>query len=281
MSSDDTTRRIITLTAGESAVEVHPEEGGRIGQITVAGQPLLIDVPAVSERTGIGWGMYPMAPWAGRIREGAFTFDGVAHRLEINHHDGDAGDATDVRRGHSIHGTVHDRAWTVTQPSANSLALECPLAGALDWPYAGMARQRLDLAHDRLDLELVVDTDAGRFPAEVGWHPWFRKPDHLDFAPREMYQRDVFGLPSGALVSPSAGPWDDCFLNTAPVVLRYDRDVVGAVTVVSDCTHTVVYDQPVDATCVEPQSGPPDAFNLIHHVVDQDTPLQRHMSITW
>jgi aldose 1-epimerase len=47
----------------------------------------------------------------------------------------------------------------------------------------------------------------------------------------------------------------------------------------------VIFDEPSDATCVEPQSGPPDAFNLNEHVtphvVDPVTPLTRRMSIVW
>jgi aldose 1-epimerase len=96
-----------------------------------------------------------------------------------------------------------------------------------------------------------------------------------------MYERDEFGIPTGALVEPVEGPWDDCFVNVEPVVLHYDRAVAPSVRVESDCDHWVVYDMPTDATCVEPQSGPPDAFNLHAHVVDPDTPLRRTMTISW
>ena len=70
-------------------------------------------------------------------------------------------------------------------------------------------------------------------------------------------------------------------MNSAPVVLHYDRPTVAVVQVESDCDHWVVYDEPADATCVEPQSGPPDAFNLVHHVVTPATPLRRTMTIAW
>ena len=58
-------------------------------------------------------------------------------------------------------------------------------------------------------------------PAEIGWHPWFVKPEPLSFRPASMYARDDEGIPSGELVPPPPGPWDDCFLNTEPVELRY------------------------------------------------------------
>jgi aldose 1-epimerase len=71
----------ITLHDATTTATVHPDEGGRIGQIDVSGQPLLRDTPAPAERDHIGWGMYPMAPWAGRIREGRFSFEGTTSQL--------------------------------------------------------------------------------------------------------------------------------------------------------------------------------------------------------
>ncbi len=118
------------------------------------------------------------------------------------------------------------------------------------------------------------------FLGEVGWHPWFRKPDSLGFHPDAMYERDLIGLPTGQLIAPSAGPWDDCFVNTAPVTLRYGGEV-QTLTLSSDCDHWVVYDEPAHATCVEPQSGPPDAFNIRPRLVTATHPLRRTMNIAW
>ena len=100
--------------------------------------------------------------------------------------------------------------------------------------------------------------------------------------------RDELGLPTGRLIDPSGGPWDDCFVTSAPIRLHYDRDVAPVVTVGSDCDHVVLFDRPPHATCVEPQSGPPDAPSLRAdgpgggaQVVAPGTPLVRTMTITW
>ena len=157
----------------------------------------------------------------------------------------------------------------------------CTSTRGLDWEFGGSVTQTIDLFPDRVDVALAIESTGGAFPAELGWHPWFRKPDRLEFSPTAMYARNEFGIPTGALVEPDDGPWDDCFVNTEPVVLHYDRAVAPAVRLESDCDHWVVYDMPTDATCVEPQSGPPDAFNLRPHVVDPDTSLRRTMTISW
>jgi aldose 1-epimerase len=264
--------QILTLTSGDVTVSVYPDAGARVGQIDVAGQPLLVDVPSPASRQPMMWGSFPMVPWAGRIHQGRFAFDGVDHQLPINHRDG-----PDPRQAHAIHGLAFDRAWQVHDVPGTS----CTCSIGLDWEFGGTATQSVAVFDDRLVVTLMLESTGTRFPAEIGWHPWFRKPDSLQFSPTAMYQRDDVGLPTGALVEPTSGPWDDCFVNTDPVVLRYARPVAPEVTVTSGCDHVVVFDEPSDATCVEPQSGPPDAFNLTPHVVDPATPLVRTMTISW
>ena len=262
----------LTLSCADATLTVHPAAGARIGQIDVAGQPLFVDVPGPADRHSMMWGSFPMVPWAGRIRHGRFAFDGVEHQLAINHHDG-----PDPRQAHAIHGVAFDHGWRVDEVSDSSCTCSCALA----WEFGGSASQTITLFDDRVVVTLTLESTGADLPAEIGWHPWFRKPEELEFSPTAMYRRDDFGLPTGALVEPTEGPWDDCFVNTDPVVLRYDRAVAPAVTVASDCDHWVVFDEPASATCVEPQSGPPDAFNLTPHVVDPATPLQRAMTISW
>jgi aldose 1-epimerase len=262
------------LHTGDVFLTVHPDAGARVGQITVAGQPLLVDVPPAGDRHPLMWGCYPMAPWVGRIRGGSFGFDGVERSLPLNHRDGAGGPG----QVHAIHGLVFELAWPEPDDvTATTWSGTCPLS----WEFGGTVTQALALHRDRLELTLTVTSTGSGLPAEVGWHPWFRKPDRLEFAPTAMYERDGFGLPTGVLVAPTAGPWDDCFVAAGPVTLHYDRPAAPAVRIDADVDHWVVFDEPHDATCVEPQSGPPDAFNLTPHVVTTTSPLTRHATISW
>jgi aldose 1-epimerase len=266
---------VVRLRSGGTSATIEPAFGGRIGQITVGGQPLLIDPPA--SRDPLLWGAYPMAPWVGRLRHGRFTFDGVDHQMVLDHRDGDEPD-----RQHAIHGLVYRRPWAgsdATSPSTWTGRLD------LDWALGGEVRHTIELHPNRLHATLEVRSTGSRFPAEVGWHPWFRRPEAVEFTPSAMYERDDVGIPTGRLIAPGAGPWDDCFVASGPVVLHYERDHARVVTIDCDCDHWVIYDVPVDAICVEPQSGPPDAFNLTldhtPHVVEPGRPVRRTMTIAW
>ena len=269
----------VTLRAGDVEVTLYPQVGARIGQIVVGGQPLLIDVPAPAERHPTGWGCFAMVPWAGRIRHGRFRLRDVDHQLPINHHDGPG-----PERAHAIHGLAVDRPWNVRVVS-DTTRTDTTWTGSieLDWEFGGIAHQTVAVVDDRVVVALMVESTGADFPAEIGWHPWFRKPAGIEFSPTAMYERDEFGLPTGALVDPTAGPWDDCFLADGPILLHYDRPIAPTVIVGSGCDHWVVYSEPDDAICVEPQSGPPDAFNLAPtgNIVTPESPLTRTMWISW
>ena len=299
-------------TTGGSPVEVvvDLDLGARLRSIRVDDTDLLAPVPpgdvGGGEPPRTGWGSFPMAPWAGRIRHGRFRHGGDVVRLARNFRDVDGGvelrpaapaldrptDADDDPRAHAIHGTVYARPWTIDRRTTTGVAASCPLGSATDpaalgWPFGGVARQTITVRERAVDLSLTVESDGAAFPAVIGWHPWFPKPDALDFAPSAMYEHDELGLPTGRLIDPGPGPWDNCFLAGGPIRLRYTRAVAPIVQLTSDCDHWVVFDLPPTTTCVEPQSGPADAPNLgdgapgAAQVVAPGSPLRRTMTIAW
>ncbi len=278
-------------------VDVDVGHGGRISQIFVGDVSLLVDPPeaeADGDIDAFTWGSYPMAPWAGRVRGGRFDYFDTEHQLFLNQDDSGSGAPG---RQHAMHGTVFEAVWTIDDRHPDTVEMSCPLdQPGSGWPFGGVAHQRIEVSSRQLRCDLSVSTahehplhrggDAAaatppNFPAEIGWHPWWRKPDAVTFHPDAMYERDDVGLPTGRLIAPTSGPWDDCFINTAPVTLHYERELVPEVTISSDCDHWVLYDKPDHATCVEPQSGPPDAFNLRPQIVTGTHPLRRTMTVGW
>jgi aldose 1-epimerase len=213
-----------------------------------------------------------MVPWAGRVRDGSFWFAGTRHQLPLG------------LPPHAIHGTVYTRPWVVTEFDDRAISMSCPLGD--DWPFGGTAHQRIELDEHRLRCTLSVIADQQPMPVQVGWHPWFLKPTAATLRFHRMYRRDASGLPTGEVIAPLPGPWDDCFLEPiAPIELRYEgtRAAPDAliITLESDADHWVIYDQPADATCVEPQSGPPDGFTLRPSRLEPGDSLSRWMTISW
>jgi aldose 1-epimerase len=256
------TEPVIELSAGSAASTINPAAGGRIATLNVGGIDLIVGPDPSLPATG--WGIYPMVPWAGRVRRGRFSFEGIDHQLPINF------------APHAIHGTGFEQVWDVVAADARSVAMGC----RLDWVLGGESEQRIELADDSLTCTLVVRAGERAMPATLGWHPWFVKPDQVDLQFERMYLRDDDYITDGRTVAPPPPPWDDCFSG----LLTTPRLWIGGVevSITSDCDFWVVYDMPPYATCVEPQSALPDAFNLGGATsLEPGQELRRTMTIRW
>jgi aldose 1-epimerase len=258
---------VVTLRAGDAALTIDPVAGGRFSSLVVGGNELL-----VTEGFGpIEWGCYPMAPFAGRIRDGRFTFGGRDYQLETN------------LPPNAIHGTVFTRPWEVTSRTVERAELATDLGPG--WPFRGRVTQTVTLLRDGLDARLELEAD-DPMPAWLGWHPWFRREvsgstAELDFAAEQMYERGSDGLPTGDLIRPAPQPWDDAFVGVrTPVRLAWPGVLSLELTATADVW--VVYDERPYAICVEPQTAPPDAVNLANIEVPIAEPGQTlSMSMSW
>jgi aldose 1-epimerase len=253
---------MISLVAGDAQATIAPECGGRIASLVFGGHELLLQEPEAAQRLGVDpapptrWGMFLMAPWAGRVRHGRFRFEGVDHQLPIN------------KAPNAIHGTIFDRPADIVDSDATSATLSWRLAPP--WPFAGVVTSHVELTPDALHLRLEVAAEQA-MPVTLGWHPWWKtdigtgRPLVIDAALVAMYQQDDEAIPTGQLVAPGAQPWDDCFVAPqGPIRLRWPNAVT--LRLETECPDVVVFTQIPFGHCVEPQSGPPDALNSGTHL---------------
>lgn len=254
------TRVTLATEAAQTVIDV--EAGCRIQSLRVHGHELL-----VTEAVGpLDWGAYPMAPWAGRLRDGRFEFEGTAHEMPPN------------LGAHALHGTVFTQAWEREDHSIFVTRLQPP------WPYTGLVRQSFDLHENQISVTLEIHADQP-MPAACGWHPWFRRridgvEGSIEFEAGFMELRDNAGIPSGQRVAPPPGPWDDCFGDLAgPPVIRWPG--ILSLKIASSCDYYVVFDERSDAVCVEPQTAPPDSLNQKPHTVHPGQPLVATTSWSW
>lgn len=227
---------------GRLLVGVSPREGGRIASLSFDGSPLIVERGEF--RDPLAWGCYPMVPYCGRVRDAILHLDGERHPLAM------------VAPPHAIHGTVFDRSWDVTDSHRDLLSMSIDL-GEL-WPRRGRVEQRIEIRDHSLHLQLMIAA-VDDMPWMIGWHPWFVKPIHGPDELILMHRRDEAGIATDELVPRPAGVVDDCFIARDGVLtMRFDR---VKMTLASDCERWVIYDEPTHATCVEPQSGPPNEVN--------------------
>ena len=267
----------VVLRSGGVEIVLDASAGGRIAALRIDGLSTLL-----TDGSGpLGWGCYPMVPWAGRLRDGILRWRGEEHRLP-----------THLLPPHAIHGTLVETAWAVAHAGESDATLTADLGPP--WPFGGRAVHRVSLDPDSLRATLEVHAADRPMPAIVGWHPWFPRvlrdaagaavggPVVVDLDAGGMLLRGPDGLPTGEVVRPiPAEPWDDCFI-----------DVAGApgvtwpgaleLRIASDAGYWVVYTEREEGVCVEPQTGPPNGIATGEHaVVAPGSPLIAAMTISW
>jgi aldose 1-epimerase len=258
----------IELSAPGARALFEPPFGGRLHQLFIEidghEQRLLAAPDDASDyaREPLIGGMYPMAPWPNRVRDGRFSWAGS----EVTSSNG---------REHALHGLVLDQPWKVVARVGRILEMSTELPSS--WPWRGSIWQRFQLGPGSLAMKMEVRSSAAPFPAACGWHPWFRR----DFAgaadarltlPAACRYVLEGNLPTGERLPPvedfalDGRPLgdrrlDDCYIGLeGPAVLQWPRLRLG-IAADSPNPHVQVYTTP-EAVCVEPQTCAPDAFNL-------------------
>jgi aldose 1-epimerase len=272
---------LLRLSGAGVDVAVDLAHGGRIASVVIDAREILV----TGDPDPLRWGAYPMAPYAGRVRDGRFTFEGRDYTLPLG------------MPPHAIHGAAMHRGWG--RVDAATIATEL----GPDWPFAGRVVQHFALESRRFAVRMELQADEP-MPASIGWHPWFLRrprdvggpasqkaavtsaerdepgPVELDLDAGAIYERDADGIATRRTVPPPPGPWDECFTDLRrPPVLRWPGFL--ELTIESEARDWVVYTEPKEAICVEPQSAPPGALGVDAALVVPGAPLILTMTWTW
>ena len=257
---------LITLRAGDAAVELAPEAGGSVTRYWIERGPVtrewLRPTPAGALRAGHPYlaAAFPLVPYSNRIRAGRFTFRGRSVVEPLNR----------PPERHAIHGHGWQARWQPTEVTAATARLEYRHpAGA--WPWAYHATQRFTLTPSGLTVELSFSNQsAAPMPAGLGWHPYFPRTPRVTITAdvRAMWLTDEEKMPTER-VAPPAAPFgrgrDNCFVGWSRRV-TIDWPELGARLVMRatpPLDYLVVF-TPARRPffCVEPVSHMTDAFNL-------------------
>ncbi len=253
----------LAISAGDATVLVDPGNGGRVTSLNVRGTEVISG--AAAGLGGFEWGLYPMVPFAGRIRDGVLRHRGSSHQLPRN------------APPHAMHGYAHDAEWRIFDKSDSAIVMRLELAPP--WPFRGVVFHTVSVQPWKVRFELSLAA-RDEMPAQVGWHPWFARPCEASFEFGAMYERGADGIPTGRLVKPRAKDIDDCFADPlADPAVRFGDDL--RVTLHSNCSHWVVFDGREHGICIEPQSGPPNGPNDSPHLVAAGSELRRWFEIRW
>lgn len=249
---------LIEISQHSLAATIDTIAGGRIASFEIDGCEMLV----TSARSAYNWGLYPMVPFAGRVRNATLFFNNNTYSLPA------------VTNGHALHGTVMHREWNVVEHHQHSVTLSTSLGD--DWPFAGTCTHIISALPDRLRCELSLHAE-DTMPIQLGWHPWFRTPRQAITDFNAMLKRDADGITTSERVVVPGGDLDDCLLEPN----AWPRVTIDNITLemASDCPFWVRFDAPFGDVCIEPQSGPPNGINDAPLVLDAGATFTRWMEL--
>lgn len=252
---------MLEISLGGVTLAIDESDGGRAISWRIDGHELI----GVNSDHEIEYGMYPMAPWAGRIRENSLMWNEQSHAFAINFDPW------------AIHGLVLSKRFTVIEHEPHRLLLECEFGA--DWPALGGLRCEWALDERCLTTEVTCFSNSTEFPAVLGWHPWFRREVAGAQAAwttdcQEMLIRGTDSLPNGerGTIDRKLGQFDDVLTGGHHASIEWPG--FARLDIENSQPWFVVFDQLPRFICVEPQTGPADGLSGRHAPIALVTPDQ-------
>jgi aldose 1-epimerase len=265
----------VKLKAGPLSVALAPEVGGSVAHFRFMRDREAIDLMRPlgdadrRARNPIGAAMFPMVPFANRIADNAFRFEGRTHRFTSNN---------PPERFH-VHGTGWHSPWTVVDAGAEHAVVEL-VRERPDEPYSYRATQAFALSPEALTVTTTIENrGAVAMPFGFGQHPWFEREEDVELrfkagafwiegwdntaseriaTPPELAFTEWRRLPR-ARRNNCYGAWDgraEIRWPSRKIGLRIDAEPVFR--------HLMLYADPGRRDfCLEPQTNSVCAFNLM------------------
>ena len=208
-------------------------------------------------------------PFANRIEDGIYKFDGKDYFLDINQ----------AQEKNALHGFVYNKTFELVEKKVTKDEASVSLRyeekeDTQGFPYTYRIDLKYTLTKHSLDLSVSVkNTDAKQFPFTLGWHPYFTSIDlynsmvrfksnkQINFDERNISQgfRD-FKLNNEFKIENKS--LDDCFVLDSNKILFETPDYSFELTSSEKECFLQLYTPPKSNTiAIEPTTGVSNSFN--------------------
>lgn len=250
-------KNTITISHNNSRAEIDTT-GAYVRNLSMGGREILM--PSLDGNDTHG-GMAVMLPFANRIRNAEYKWDGKTYRLPRNN------------GNHSIHGLTRDAEWSVVHRGESTASLTYSLISE-GYPVPLF----LKVSYNLNDTEFNVAIEArneGKVtaPFMAGMHPYFnfdgiwalesqRNLLELNYAGQYFPDGTFKSIGPGNLGSSSGKTYDNTFIAGCPVTMVSKGTRIRIVT--KEMPYLVVYSGQYSqgrSVALEPMTGAPDSFN--------------------
>lgn len=155
-NADQSTKATLCLT-----------QGGRLSELAFNTTKVLADYDPSTYKDNYASSI--LFPFANRVKDGAYSFDGQDHALERN----------EVEKNNALHGLVYDKLFVLSDSDLQTNQAMVTITYNHDglskgFPFKFDMALTYKLTDDNLSLSVTVtNTDTKTFPFTLGWHPYF------------------------------------------------------------------------------------------------------------
>ncbi|PQJ30731.1 hypothetical protein BST92_01770 [Nonlabens arenilitoris] len=263
----DTNQVILENYSGSSQAILLLNEGARVQRLKLDNISLIEDLSPL--KYADTYASSVLFPFANRIKDGSYSFNGKQYQLDINHES----------ENNAIHGFIYNKEFEIVNRNTSEYEASVTLEyeenqWTKGFPYTYKVQLIYTLRESGLDLKVVVkNTDSTAFPFTIGWHPYFTSKDLYNSTVQiECDKKVILGdrlITTGTEVYPrneniqiKNNLLDDCFiLNSNKIEFftpEYDMQIISS----SPNTYLQLYTPPkTNRIAIEPTTGISDSFN--------------------
>lgn len=243
------------------------DQGGRLSGLEFDGIKLLADLDTSTYQKNYASSI--LFPFANRIRDGKYTFDGTDYILNCNEAD----------QNNALHGLVYDKPFKIVGQDLTSdhgaITLQYYHNGTSEgFPFQFEIQLTYKLTENDFSLSVeVLNMDTKTFPFVLGWHPYFVSKNldesTLSFESKTRFLHDQQQIVSGTASLEVEMPYqlkdvklDDGYILESNVIEFLTPDYRMQMTSTSKENYLQLYtpDTP-NVIAIEPMTGANDSFN--------------------
>lgn len=173
------------------------DQGGRLSGLEFNGIKVLANLDPSTY--GKNYASAILFPFANRIKDGKYTFEGQEYILKCNEAD----------KNNAIHGMVYDKTFSLVDQDLTSdygrTTLQYTHDGTTQgFPFQFQIQLIYTLTQDTFSLAVeIINQDTKPFPFVLGWHPYFESKNldesALNFQSKTQFSHDRQQIISGSV----------------------------------------------------------------------------------
>jgi aldose 1-epimerase len=257
----------MVLRNADTRVAVDAAHGGAIREFSWRGRAVLRAAVSSTDTDPMSTACFPLVPYANRIANGRFAFDGREVQLRRNWD----------RDPHPLHGQGWRSAWTVEDSAAARVSLVF-CGGGDEWPWRYRAVQDIEVRADAVEIRLSVQNQSeSTMPARLGLHPYFPEAGvaTVQARARTVWLTDAQSLPVQEVMTPPDWSFDrarrvarveldHCFDHWDGAAVLAWPDRILRITATGAHALHVYTPAGADFFCLEPQTAAAGALQRSH-----------------